>query len=160
MKARFPFLLVVCSLVGLCGCASVGSDYEKVRVSAVLVDPESLILVGFSEIGYSEQQVLVRVTAPQAMKDEVLALRFSVAWGKKVTTYGDLTKWQRPIGSTVQFTVRRKDITNEWPRENRRIYANRLREVLWPNQPPEPTVMSVPPPAGAGAAPATTVAHL
>ncbi len=133
MKSRFLLLIALCSCLGFVGCASVVSDHEKVRISAVVVDPESLILVGFTNVGYSEQQVLVRVTAPEAMKDEVLALRFSVAWGQKVTTYGNLASWQKPMGSVVRFTVRPKDITNEWPHENRRIYANKLLEVEWPN---------------------------
>src|SRR5687768_10213117 len=116
MMSRILLLVTICSLIGCSGCVSIGRDYEKVRISAIVVDPESLVLLGFSNVGYSEQQVLIRVTAPEAMKDEVLALRFTVAWGQKSTVYGDLTEWQKPIGSLVRFTVRRRDITNDWPR--------------------------------------------
>jgi hypothetical protein len=134
MKRLIPLLAIVVTLLSVAGCASTKAEREKIRISAVLVDPESLILIGFTKVGYSEQQVLVQVTAPDELKDEVLALRFSVAWGQKKTSYGDLSGWQKSVGSAVHFTVRRKDITNEWPTENRRIYADKLRDVEWPNQ--------------------------
>lgn len=134
MKRLISLLALVVSLLSVAGCASTKAEREKIRISAVLVDPESLILVGFTNVGYSEHQVLIRVTAPEELKDEVLALRFSVAWGQKETRYGDRSGWQKSVGSAVHFTVQRKDITSEWPTENRRIYADKLRDVEWPNQ--------------------------
>jgi hypothetical protein len=133
MPRSLPLLVVLVLLVFGSGCATVMKNREKVQISAVIVNPESLVMVSFTRLGYSEQQVLIRVTAPDAMRDEVIAIPFIVSWGSKVMTYGDPAAWKAPIGTAVQFTIRSGDITNEWPTEHRRIHANRIRDVIWPS---------------------------
>ena len=159
MKRVARNLMLVAGLV--CGgCNTVGGSWQRVRVSAVLLDPEAIAAVGFTNLGYTEQAALIRVTEPAEWRGEVFAIPFYVAWGRNVTRFGNPAQWQKPTGSQVSFTIRRRDISTEWPREHRRSHADKVRDIRWANQSPLPTSTSVTPRAGARAAPAALVAGL
>ena len=150
---RAAFITIVFSLmVGGCGTSSLVSSSRDVRVEGIVesFEPAAFVVYNFDFCAQFADTSLshVRILSPLSLKDKVYAIDLGLSPDLKQVAGRFAT-----VGKRVQFSLPR-NLVDSKPEDL--IPLSRLDE---PNQSLEPTATSVTIPAGAGLAPAVTVAH-
>ena len=120
------FLSLLALALCLTGCLSLEKPPVLVTIAGAVCEETTVEALDFTNIGYIDERLLIRVSAPSEMAGQTLAISFQDGWGKNVRFHGDPDQWNYKTGSQLVFEAKASSLHKSAVSGRLTINANKI----------------------------------